>query len=568
MGKKGEKVGERNRGKRKNSAYITGLILLAALSAGKPDSAREALANTWETPRPVEDENVSETPTVEPTIEPAPEPEPTPIPTPQPTPTAKYVLQSPKAKYKKGGQQGIRYRKVSGRKVYQLHSYTTDTVQLKMSHASTYTVYGGGSKKEVRKKYVTVSASGKVRCHNRERGKNVAALLLAKSKLTGEEQYIYIYFQKKVSSKTAKRLRLYEKATKTLSFDYAKKNLRFTVANRKVAGVDAKGKVTARKKGTTYVTVKVRGSDKNEIRIKIVVREEPWIVNDKDVLYDYNDLTSDMRSLAHKYSGKISYHSLGKTYDKRDIWCLRIGRVNAPRKLVIDAAIHAREWLNTQLVMRHTEQILRNYNEYRERFRNVCVYIVPMNNPDGVSISQYGYQAVRNEKLQKKVKKIGHFSRWKNNARGVNLNNNFPAGFRKSKKTKKADWVFYSGKKAASEKETKALMNFIDKVKPKAVINLHSTGSIIYWDFNVGGSLHQQLYRLASKVNSMNRYRMMPKSSSTAMAGGFADWLVYEKSIPSITIETGNVPCPLPHSQYKKIYERNSGMLTWFMTKY
>ena len=133
-------MGERNRGKRKNSAYITGLILLAALSAGKPDgflSAREALANTWETPRPAEDENVSEEPTVEPTIETAPEPEPTPIPTPEPTPTAKYVLQSPKAKYKKGGQQGIRYRKVSGRKVYQLHSYTTDTVQLKMSHAST-----------------------------------------------------------------------------------------------------------------------------------------------------------------------------------------------------------------------------------------------------------------------------------------------------------------------------------------------------------------------------------------------------------------------------------------------
>lgn len=147
-------MGERNRGKRKNSAYITGLILLAALLVGKPDgfiNARETLANTWETPHPAENDNVAETPTVEPTIEPAPEPELTPIPTPQPTPTAKYVLQSPKAKYKKGGQQGIRYRKVSGRKVYQLHSYTTDVIQLKMSHASTYTVYGGGSKKEVRK---------------------------------------------------------------------------------------------------------------------------------------------------------------------------------------------------------------------------------------------------------------------------------------------------------------------------------------------------------------------------------------------------------------------------------
>lgn len=45
---------------------------------------------------------------------------------------------------------------------------------------------------------------------------------------------------------------------------------------------------------------------------------------------------------------------------------------------------------------------------------------------------------------------------------------------------------------------------------------------------------------------------MMPKSSSTEEHGGFADWLVYEKKIVSVTVETGTVPCPLPHSQYKR----------------
>lgn len=560
-------LGERNRECSKTILGKGTVCLVALLTLGHPGEVIKAQGmETVETEPPCGTIGENGEGVVEETPEPTMEP--TSAPTQVPTPATKYVLQNPKAKYKKGGQSGIHYHKVSGRKVYHVNSYTTDTVTLAMSHASTYSVYGGGTKKEVKKHYVTVSAQGVVKCHNRTPGQNVCALIQAKSKLTGEEQYIYIYFHKKITSKKGKTVHLYEKKEKTLSFDYAKKNLSFYVDNKEVAAVNGKGKIKAKKKGTTYVTVKVKGSEKNQVKIKIVVKEEPWLVNEKDILYDYNDMTTDIRALVHKYPGKLTYYSLGKTYDKRDIWCLRIGNGNATKRLVLDAAIHAREWLNTQVLMRHTEQILRDYSEYSEHFRNVCVYIIPMDNPDGVSISQYGYQAIRNSKMQKRVQKIGHFSRWKNNARGVNINNNFPCGFKKSKKAQKGDWVFYSGKKAGSEKETKALMKFVETTKPQAVIHLHSTGSIIYWDFDVNGVLHQRLNNLASKVNSFNGYRMMPRSLATGKMGGFADWLVHEKGIPSITVETGSVPCPLPHSQYKKIYQKNNKMLTWFMTKY
>ena len=175
---------------------------------------------------------------------------------------------------------------------------------------------------------------------------------------------------------------------------------------------------------------------------------------------------------------------------------------------------------------------------------------------------------LQQQKLQKKIQKIGHTDTWKNNARGVNINNNFDCGFKKSKKAKKGDWVFYSGKKAESERETKALVKFINKTEPHAVLNLHSTGSIIYWDFAVGGALHEKLENLAKKVKSFNHYRLMPRNSSTSKGGGFADWLVYEKQIPSITVETGNVPCPLPRSQYKSVEKKNEEMLSWYMTKY
>ena len=183
-----------------------------------------------------------------------------------------------------------------------------------------------------------------------------------------------------------------------------------------------------------------------------------------------------------------------------------------------------------------------------------------------MTISQYGASGIRNAKLRKKIQKIGHFNTWKNNARGVNINNNFPAGFsadkkkdKKKGKKRKPDATTYTGKKAASEKETKALISFIKRISPKTVLNLHSTGSILYWDFDVSSPLHEKQYRLASEIKKRNHYRMMPKSSSTEEHGGFADWL---------TVETGTVPCPLPHSQYKKIYKRNKKMFRWFMLSY
>lgn len=498
-----------------------------------------------------------------------PEPTEQPIiePTPTPVTTDAYVLTKPNAKFYKGGQKGIHYHKISGKKIYHITSYTTDTVSLKMSHASSYRIYGGKSKKDVTGKTVAVSSSGVVSCHRKKQDQNIYTIVQAKSKLTSEIQYIYICFKKKLSCHTGSRITLYEKKGRTLSFNYGKKKLRFSIKNKKTATIDKKGNLKAKKKGSTILTVKVKDSKKNQLRIRICVKEEPWLVNNKDTVYDYNDMTADLRGLVRKYSGKAGLSSLGKSYDDREIWCLRIGNVNAGRCLVVDAAIHAREWKNTQVLMRQAEEILREYNEHKERFRHVCVYLIPMDNPDGVTIAQYGAKGIRNAKLKKKVEKIGNFRTWKSNARGVNLNNNFPAGFRKAKK-KKPDAIRYFGKKAGSEKETQALMKFIEKVKPDAVINLHSMGNVLYWDFNVDGQLYQKQYNLAKKIRSYNHYRMMPKGQSTDGNGGFADWLVYKKRIPSVTIETGSVTCPLPHSQYASIYKKNNPVLRWFMLQY
>lgn len=533
---------------------------LAPIEAWAASSASGGAVEPAQTPAPT----AMPTATPVPTNQPA-QPTPTAVPTPA---TGAYKLTSPKAKYSKGGQTGIKYHKIKGKKVYKITTYATDSVTLAMSHPTTFSVYGGGSKKEVTKKAVTVNSKGVVTCHRKKKGEKTYTIIQAVSKNTGEKQYIYIYFKKKLTCLTGNKITLYERYRKTLSFDYAKSKLSLRIENKKKAKVNKKGVVTGIKKGTTYITAKVKDSKQNQVRIKVVVKVEPWIVSTKDKLYDYGDMERDMEKLNRKYPGRCELSSIGTTYDKRKIYCIRIGSRYAKKKLVIDAAIHGREWKNTQIVMRQTEEMLRDYPDFKRRFQNTCIYVLPMDNPDGVTIAQYGYKGIRNKKLRKLVKKAGHAKIWKANARGVNLNDNFSAGFTTKNKKKKAHYMNYPGKKAGSEKESKALMKFIKKAEPDAVLNLHSTGSIIYWNFNVGGNLYDKLEKLASKVNSFNKYPLMPKGGSTNGAGGFADWLVYKKGIPSVTIETGNVVCPLPHSQFKKIYKENNEMFRWFMTEY
>ncbi len=67
------------------------------------------------------------------------------------------------------------------------------------------------------------------------------------------------------------------------------------------------------------------------------------------------------------------------------------------------------------------------------------------------------------------------------NARGVDLNRNFPTSnwsadpvFYKSRANDARDQLLTTGREPASEPETKALIALIDELKPRAVVSLHS----------------------------------------------------------------------------------------------
>lgn len=281
--------------------------------------------------------------------------------------------------------------------------------------------------------------------------------------------------------------------------------------------------------------------------------------------YSYSELIADMKALVHRYPGKVRYQSIGMSEDGRNVYDIILGNPYASKKLLVIGAIHAREYMTSLLCMRQIEYYLENYYgtlgdvNVKSILSSVAIHFVPMANPDGVTISQYGIGAVQKASLRGKLAKIsrGTSTVWKANARGVDLNRNFPVKF---KRMGKRGYAGFSGKKALSESETRALVRRIASLRSGllGVINYHATGSIIFGDYSGAdtvGSRTEGMYRLARSLTgygSAGGY-----NSESGGRGNLREYILYRQHIPCITVEIGKHACPGPISEFPSIWNSN-----------
>ncbi len=310
------------------------------------------------------------------------------------------------------------------------------------------------------------------------------------------------------------------------------------------------------------------------------LKQADAIVCDND-MYTYEEMTEDIQQLQARYPDLLHVNAIGTSVDNRILYELVMGSENASEHILIQAGIHGREYTNPLLVMEQLEYCLEYYDRgtyggisYRELFSNAAIHIIPMVNPDGIAISQFGESALRSpelaqtirtcyeyDKLTKRTKNsyAKYLKEWKSNAHGVDLNRNFPAGFGYDAKVTLPSYSEYAGTAPLSEPESSALSSVTQKYSPSLIISYHSMGEIAYYD--IAGSSYSQLHNDFSKyMLSLVPYKKMPADSQ--MAGSYLDW-VYSNgtTVCSITFETGNVACPLPASQYSKIWLQHSRVL-------
>jgi len=290
------------------------------------------------------------------------------------------------------------------------------------------------------------------------------------------------------------------------------------------------------------------------------------IVSTTKQKYSYSDMKKDIKQLCNKYSDYVHVNIIGTTVDQRNIYDVVLGNPEAEKCVVFQASIHAREYMTSQLVMEQMEYYLDNYNKkydgktYKDIFDKVCVHVVAMSNPDGVTISQKGFSSIRSKELRKKLKKMRGASNttvWKANAKGVDLNRQFDYKFKYVKKWKKGSYALYGGKKPVSENETKALVQLVNDLNPKAVVNYHAMGNVIYCRYGGKKKVQKKVYKLAGEIRSLTGYSYMGLDQSP----GFANWLVCKKGIPSCTVEIGMHKTPVPISQWSNVWKQNKNVM-------
>lgn len=290
------------------------------------------------------------------------------------------------------------------------------------------------------------------------------------------------------------------------------------------------------------------------------------IVSTTKQKYSYTDMQKDIKQLQKKYSEYVHVEVIGTTADKRNIYDVILGNPDAKKCVVFQASIHAREYMTSQLVMEQMEYYLDHYNKkyknktYKNIFDKVCVHVVAMSNPDGVTISQEGISGIRSTSLRKKLKKMygaRYTTIWKANARGVDLNNQFNNNFKYIKKYKNGAYAGYGGKKPVSEAESKALVKLVNNVEPKAVVNYHAMGNVIYCNYGASKKMQKKVYQLAGEIRGLTGYYYMGLDT----APGFANWLVCKRGIPSCTVEIGKSTTPVPIGQFRTVWKQNKDVM-------
>lgn len=313
----------------------------------------------------------------------------------------------------------------------------------------------------------------------------------------------------------------------------------------------------------------------------IETRVEEMTLNQTESAYTYRMLQEDIVSLCSRYPDFVRFSVLGQSVEGRDIYQLILGNPDAPHAIFIQASIHGREYMTTQLVMRMLAEYASEYQTgiyqgipYQVLFEQNCFYIVPMSNPDGVSISQYGEAGIINperitllrtayERERKSYKNYSDFlTRWKANANGVDLNRNFDAGWEGIHQRTCPSSELYKGLFPESEPETQILVAAVTQRSFDSIISYHARGEVIYYDAQGNGQeMSLRSAEIARIARELNGYKMMNcKSSANVVLGGLGDWTMLTQGIPSITIEIGKGSCPLQQAEFGTIWNMNKDM--------
>lgn len=288
--------------------------------------------------------------------------------------------------------------------------------------------------------------------------------------------------------------------------------------------------------------------------------------------FDHAEMMTVIGEMSARYP-ELSVGTLGRSMLGRNIPILEVGK--GKKRVIYIGAHHGMEGITAALLLRFVNEYIELWRAgsvigkipMRTLFEARSICIVPMLNPDGVEYALHGVSE-DNPMRERVIAMNGgkhDFSHWQANARGVDLNHNYHAGFEEYKALEREMGIVggastkYSGEHPESEPETAYLCNYIRfQGDFSLALTLHTQGEEIYYT-SCGESLPCS-ERIARHLAELSDYRLA-KPEGTAAYGGFTDWFIREFGKPSFTVECGKGQNPLPFSDFTMMYLRIRKML-------
>lgn len=262
------------------------------------------------------------------------------------------------------------------------------------------------------------------------------------------------------------------------------------------------------------------------------------------------DLYQWFYDLEEEFSELMEIHYYGESHEERDLIAIEITsdedtQVEEKSSILIDGALHAREWSSVQVSSYYMWRILEGYDTDETinwLVNNRRIFVIPMTNPDG-----YIYDGDGNLDEAASWRKNRNQDTPTNNV-GVDLNRNWDISWEDGDSDPSSDT--YRGEEPFSEKETSNLKGFIQEKDIDSYQNLHSHADTLLIPnmYTSEPSAHDDWYRdtadrmtsLTSKLGNENdqySYGQPSEEIGYSASGGAADWAYHELGIQGFTYE-------------------------------
>ncbi|XP_075411673.1 mast cell carboxypeptidase A [Tenrec ecaudatus] len=211
---------------------------------------------------------------------------------------------------------------------------------------------------------------------------------------------------------------------------------------------------------------------------------------------DWEKIVAWTEKMMDKHPEMVSRIKIGTTVEDNPLYVLKVGKQDERKmSIFMDCGIHAREWISPAFCQWFVYQATKSYGKNKimtKLLDQMNFYVLPVFNVDG-----YIWSWTKNRMWRKNRSKNEH-----SKCIGTDLNRNFNVSWDSSANTRNPCQEVYRGTAPESEKETKAVSDFIRSHLPsiKAYITFHSYSQMLLFPYGYTHKLapnHESLNKVA-----------------------------------------------------------------------